>query len=177
MLFKSVTHPRVGFLSLWDQDLSEQLNLGTGIVFGVPIPEEHTKDGDVIQGAVNQAVEESIQQKINQRGKEVTPWLLDRVNQLTSGKSVTASKCISAETRVFGTDRCCSFRHSSHSKQCDDGREDCERVSQFGLPTIITSSCQSNQCQCVSSFSSCPLASTSRSSWSNDLTENVDRSR
>ncbi|KAH9812371.1 pseudouridine-5'-phosphate glycosidase [Melampsora americana] len=70
---------------------SELLKLGSGIVFGVPIPKEHSKDGDIIQDAVQQAVRESEDLKINQKGKEVTPWLLQRVNQLTLGRSVTAN--------------------------------------------------------------------------------------
>lgn len=70
---------------------SELLKSGSGIVFGVPIPKEHSKDGEIIQDAVQQAVKESEDLKINQKGKEVTPWLLQRVNQLTTGRSVIAN--------------------------------------------------------------------------------------
>ncbi|KAK0567144.1 hypothetical protein OC844_000389 [Tilletia horrida] len=63
---------------------SASLGLGNGIVFGVPIPDSHAPAGEEIQKAVEQAVRESVAQGIDKRGKEVTPWLLARVSQLTS---------------------------------------------------------------------------------------------
>lgn len=85
---------------------SRELGLGNGIVFGVPIPESHAHAGDEIQRAVEQAVRESEEQGIDRRGKEVTPWLLARVGQLTS-KALESNKAlvinnarVAAETAV-----------------------------------------------------------------------------
>ncbi len=63
---------------------SLQMGLTSGMVFGVPIPEQYEAAGLEIQKAVEQAVRESIEQGIDKRGKEVTPWLLARVKQLKS---------------------------------------------------------------------------------------------
>ncbi|KAG0147998.1 hypothetical protein CROQUDRAFT_655344 [Cronartium quercuum f. sp. fusiforme G11] len=70
---------------------SDRLKLNTGIVFGVPIPKAHAESGQMIQEAVQQAVDESIQLGLHRRGKEVTPWLLAKIADLTAGRSVTAN--------------------------------------------------------------------------------------
>lgn len=59
-------------------------------LFAVPIPASHHADGEAIQRCVEQAVEESVQ--LGVRGKEVTPWLLKRVGELTQGKALQSSE-------------------------------------------------------------------------------------
>lgn len=61
----------------------------------VPIPDEYQVEGDKVQIAVEQAVRESVEQGINKRGKEVTPWLLKRVGELTGGTALRLSMWIS----------------------------------------------------------------------------------
>ena len=53
--------------------------------------------GDEVQRAVETAVKESVEQGIDKRGKEVTPWLLKRVGELTGGHALHLSKsrCVS----------------------------------------------------------------------------------
>ena len=63
---------------------SRTFNLQNGCVFGVPIPSEYEAAGLKIQEAVEQAVRESVEQGVDKRGKEVTPWLLKRVKELKS---------------------------------------------------------------------------------------------
>lgn len=65
-----------------------------GVLFGVPIPEPYTTVGKELQEAVERAVRESQENGIDKRGKEVTPWLLERVRELTSGRSLVSSECI-----------------------------------------------------------------------------------
>lgn len=61
-------------------------------LFAVPIPGEFQKQGQEIQEAVEQAVRESVEQGVDRRGKEVTPWLLKRVGELTQGKALQSSE-------------------------------------------------------------------------------------
>ena len=61
-------------------------------MFAVPIPEAYEEVGQVIQRAVEQALAEAEAAGITRRGKQVTPWLLKRVAELTSGKSLPSSK-------------------------------------------------------------------------------------
>ena len=61
------------------------------MLFAAPIPSQYADRGREIQAAVDQAVRESEENGMSKRGKEVTPWLLARVSELTSGKSVENS--------------------------------------------------------------------------------------
>jgi pseudouridine-5'-phosphate glycosidase/pseudouridine kinase len=64
-----------------------------GVLFGAPIPESYAAVGKELQEAVERAVQESQENGMDKRGKEVTPWLLERVRELTSGKSLASSEC------------------------------------------------------------------------------------
>ena len=66
------------------------LELG-GALVAVPILAEHEGAAAAIQAAVEQAVAESEANGVAARGKEVTPWLLARVAELTRGTSVQSS--------------------------------------------------------------------------------------
>jgi pseudouridine-5'-phosphate glycosidase/pseudouridine kinase len=66
--------------------------MSNGALFAVPIPAEYEAVGSTLQEAVEQAVRESQQQHISNLGKEVTPWLLKRVGELTEGKSLASSQ-------------------------------------------------------------------------------------
>ncbi|KAI7964277.1 hypothetical protein MJO29_004704 [Puccinia striiformis f. sp. tritici] len=70
---------------------SDLLNLNSGTLVAVPIPDQYTQHGQIIQEAVERAVLESESQGINLLGKSVTPWLLNRVKELSDGKSVIAN--------------------------------------------------------------------------------------
>ncbi|BEJ12152.1 hypothetical protein CspHIS471_0206120 [Cutaneotrichosporon sp. HIS471] len=59
-----------------------------GTLLAVPIPAEYGARGAEVQLAVEQAVRESIEQGIDKKGKEVTPWLLKRVGELTKGTAL-----------------------------------------------------------------------------------------
>lgn len=59
-------------------------------LLAVPPPPSET--GDKVQQAVEQAVQESVAQGIDKRGKEATPWLLKRVGELTGGSALDLSE-------------------------------------------------------------------------------------
>ncbi|KAI9632359.1 Indigoidine synthase A like protein-domain-containing protein [Dioszegia hungarica] len=70
-------------------------------LLAVPIPSIHTPEGEKVQQAVEQAVRESIEQGIDKRGKEVTPWLLKRVGELSGGIALQLNvKLIENNARV-----------------------------------------------------------------------------
>ena len=68
------------------------LGMTNGVLFGTPIPESYTTVGKGLQEAVERAVRESQENGMDRRGKEVTPWILERVRELTSGKSLASSE-------------------------------------------------------------------------------------
>lgn len=56
---------------------------------GVPIPQEHAAAGEQIEKAIQQALKETEDKHII--GSNITPYLLQRVQELTSGASLTAN--------------------------------------------------------------------------------------
>ncbi|MGO4832795.1 pseudouridine-5'-phosphate glycosidase, partial [Rhizobiaceae sp. 2RAB30] len=69
--------------------LHHRLGSGTGLLIANPIPEAAALDHSGIDATIAAAVEEARQRGIS--GKEVTPFLLARLNELTSGKSLEAN--------------------------------------------------------------------------------------
>jgi pseudouridine-5'-phosphate glycosidase/pseudouridine kinase len=76
--------------------------LENGALFAVPIPEEYAEKGEIIQQAVNQAVLESEQNGMSKRGKDVTPWLLSRVAELTNRGSIDSNIALLKHTARIG---------------------------------------------------------------------------
>ncbi|CEF99479.1 Pseudouridine-5'-phosphate glycosidase [Ostreococcus tauri] len=70
-------------------DASLRLGLSNGSVFAVPIPSEHEALGQVVEQATSQALREIETRKII--GREVTPYVLKRVAELTDGASLKAN--------------------------------------------------------------------------------------
>ena len=68
--------------------MQRRLGLQNATFFAAPMPDEYAESGSEVQRAVDQAIRESEENGISKRGKEVTPWLLSRVAELTHGKSM-----------------------------------------------------------------------------------------
>ena len=67
----------------------QAMGLKGGMLVTNPVPEEYAMDDAVINGAIDQAVAESVAQGI--QGKEITPFLLARVAELTGGDSLDSN--------------------------------------------------------------------------------------
>ncbi|XP_043194157.1 pseudouridine-metabolizing bifunctional protein C1861.05-like isoform X2 [Amphibalanus amphitrite] len=66
-----------------------ELGLESGLLLAVPIPDQYRAEGRSIQAAIEQAVSEAEQQGVS--GRDVTPFILARVNELTGGASLQAN--------------------------------------------------------------------------------------
>lgn len=73
-----------------------------GALIAVPIPTECEASGEKIQACVNQAVLESEENGISRRGKDVTPWLLNRVAELSAGDSLVSNIALLKNTALIG---------------------------------------------------------------------------
>ncbi|XP_059155907.1 uncharacterized protein LOC131940979 [Physella acuta] len=73
------------------QLINTQLKFGltSGTLVAVPIPAEFAATGEIIQHAINEAHE--LARKNNVTGKEVTPYVLKTINELTEGESLVAN--------------------------------------------------------------------------------------
>lgn len=64
-------------------------NLNGGVVVANPIPEKDALDERFMNEIINKALQEAEQKQI--KGKDVTPFLLNKVKELTEGKSLDAN--------------------------------------------------------------------------------------
>lgn len=65
------------------------LGLNGGVIIANPIPEEYSMDYNTINDTINSAVQEAEQKGI--KGKEITPFLLSRIKELTHGESLNSN--------------------------------------------------------------------------------------
>jgi pseudouridine-5'-phosphate glycosidase len=66
-----------------------RLNLESGTLVTVPVPVSDALDGDEIEAIINQANQEI--NTLGIQGAATTPWLLNRVRELTDGRSLQAN--------------------------------------------------------------------------------------
>ena len=66
-----------------------EMGLKGGMLVTNPIPEEYSMDADVINKAIDEAVEESI--KLGIKGKKTTPFLLAKIKDITGGDSLDSN--------------------------------------------------------------------------------------
>jgi pseudouridine-5'-phosphate glycosidase len=60
-----------------------------GMLVANPIPGQFSMDADLISRAIDEAIDQARQQGI--AGKALTPFLLDRIGQITGGQSLAAN--------------------------------------------------------------------------------------
>lgn len=70
----------------------EQLHLGGGVLIANPVPAEHEIPFPVMQKLIERAIEESVAAEVT--GKEVTPWLLGRIVELSEGRSLVCNQAL-----------------------------------------------------------------------------------
>lgn len=79
-----------------------ELGLRGGAVIANPIPEEDALDATFINGIIEQALKEAEEKGI--QGKEVTPFLLGKVKELTEGKSLEANIALVKNNAKIGAE-------------------------------------------------------------------------
>ncbi|MBQ1821580.1 MAG: pseudouridine-5'-phosphate glycosidase [Clostridia bacterium] len=68
---------------------SREIGYRGGMLVVNPIPEEYSMDADVINKAIDEAIEEAKEQGI--KGKETTPFLLAKIKDITGGESLASN--------------------------------------------------------------------------------------
>lgn len=69
--------------------VKDQLGMRGGMLVTNPIPEEYAMDHDYISKSIEEAVEEA--NRLGIKGKETTPFLLDKIQKITGGTSLEAN--------------------------------------------------------------------------------------
>jgi pseudouridine-5'-phosphate glycosidase len=85
----------------------QRLQMGSGMVLGVPIPAEHAAVGVQVQQAISRALKEG--DDLGIRGNQVTPFLLKRVTELTGGKSLESNIHLVKNNAKIGASIACAM--------------------------------------------------------------------
>ncbi|XP_076588822.1 uncharacterized protein LOC143321944 [Chaetodon auriga] len=115
--------------------IASRLSLGlqSGVLLAVPIPEEHAAAGQQIEEAIQAAVTEASTKGIT--GRDVTPFILQKVNDLTKGKSLQANIALIHNNAKVGSQIACALskqmnesglkdKTQPHGKQSSDSESD-----------------------------------------------------
>ncbi|CAG5017898.1 unnamed protein product [Parnassius apollo] len=81
---------------------ARQLQLHSGIVVAVPVPQEHAMDENIIKEAIQGALINAKNKNIS--GKEVTPFLLTAVSKATKGASLNTNIALIKNNAKVGAD-------------------------------------------------------------------------
>ncbi|XP_053174690.1 uncharacterized protein zgc:136858 isoform X1 [Scomber japonicus] len=97
--------------------ISSTLSLGlqSGILLAVPIPEEHAAAGQQIEEAIQTAVTEASAKGIT--GRDVTPFILQKVNELTDGKSLQANIALIRNNTKVGSQIACALSKQTNKRK------------------------------------------------------------
>jgi len=76
------------------------LGLNGGVIIGNPIPEEYSMNPEEINTAIEAALQEADERGIE--GKDVTPFLLDKIKELTGGESLAANIALIENNALLG---------------------------------------------------------------------------
>ncbi len=84
-----------------------ELGFDGGMLVTNPIPHQYAMDPDEINATIDQAVEECRQKGIS--GKAITPYLLDRIQRLTGGRSLESNIQLVYNNAALGAKIACAL--------------------------------------------------------------------
>ncbi|XP_070533331.1 uncharacterized protein [Ptychodera flava] len=108
------------------------LGLQSGILIAVPIPDSEAGVGEDIEKAVQQALVEARRNGI--MGKEVTPYILQRVYELTEGKSLDANIALIKNNAKVGSQIACEVAKLTQDKETSYQKSRCHTVNTRSKP-------------------------------------------
>lgn len=76
------------------------LNIKSGMLVTIPVPEEHSADKQLVKEGINKAIKKA--EELNIRGHLITPFLLKEVNEITKGKSSDANIALIKNNAING---------------------------------------------------------------------------
>lgn len=91
------------------------LGLKGGVVIGNPIPVENEMDSETINNAIESALTEA--DKLGITGKEITPFLLDKIKTITAGKSLESNIALVKNNARAGSEIARAFNELKFNNQ------------------------------------------------------------
>ncbi len=84
-----------------------ELGLNGGVVIGNPVPEEYSMDKEAINATISSALEEATREGVS--GKHITPFLLNKIKELTGGRSLEANIALVLNNARLGAELACQM--------------------------------------------------------------------
>ncbi|KAK7891883.1 hypothetical protein WMY93_023846 [Mugilogobius chulae] len=108
---------------------SLSLGLQSGVLFAVPVPAEQAAAGQEVEEAIQAAVKEASDKHIT--GRDVTPFILQKVNELTKGKSLQANIALIHNNAKVGSQIACALskRQNETSRRVTKHKENLHKRS------------------------------------------------
>jgi pseudouridine-5'-phosphate glycosidase len=94
--------------------LQDELGLEQGMVVANPPPKEKAMDPDVLRRVIQRAIENATKSGVT--GKDVTPYLLQQVEQLTEGASLDANVALMLNNARLGAEIAVALTHEEKEK-------------------------------------------------------------
>ncbi|KAK3145417.1 hypothetical protein QOZ80_3BG0252590 [Eleusine coracana subsp. coracana] len=99
---------------------NRNLHLGSGILIAVPVPKQHAASGNIIESAIQKALKEAGDKGII--GNAITPFMLERVKELTGGSSLEANIALVKNNALLGAKIAVAFSKLQQGKTNRLGR-------------------------------------------------------
>ena len=94
--------------------LHNEMQSGTGLLIANPIPQEAALTPEFIDGTIADAVHEADERGIGR--KELTPFLLARINELSGGRSLTANIALVRNNAAVAAQIAVEYAGLAHSR-------------------------------------------------------------
>uniref|UniRef100_A0A1I8M1H9 Carbohydrate kinase PfkB domain-containing protein n=1 Tax=Musca domestica TaxID=7370 RepID=A0A1I8M1H9_MUSDO len=94
----------------------QDLNLQSGMLIGVPIPEDYALDKDMVRKAIDEAHKEALAKGVE--GKNVTPFMLAAVANITKGNSLRANIALIKNNAKVAAEIACELSGGDGNKPC-----------------------------------------------------------
>ncbi|XP_038009031.1 pseudouridine-metabolizing bifunctional protein C1861.05-like isoform X5 [Motacilla alba alba] len=109
------------------------LGLSSGVLIAVPCPQERAAEGQAIEEAIQQALSQARSKGIT--GKEVTPFLLQKLTELTDGKSLDSNLALIQNNARVGS--CIAVALSKLQKARRKGSQPGQKDMTAPQPVVI----------------------------------------
>ncbi|XP_068220370.1 pseudouridine-5'-phosphate glycosidase-like isoform X2 [Palaemon carinicauda] len=97
--YKAPSHVESPYLAALMMKKWTELDMASGMLVAVPIPKEYEAEGQVIKDAIEIAVKEAA---VSVRGRDVTPFVLQRVLEITGGESLKSNVALIKNNAITG---------------------------------------------------------------------------
>ncbi|XP_071949900.1 uncharacterized protein [Antedon mediterranea] len=108
---------------------NKALELNSGILIAVPIPECSAKDSSQVESAIQTSLEEA--KHTVQIGKDVTPYILKRVNEITGGTALQANIALVKNNAKVGTEIAVEYSKLSANKSYSVGSKTMHKANSY----------------------------------------------